>query len=98
MTWPWPVPDPLGIQAIDAQAIERADVNSTVALPREDTASPPSPSTRYARSSGEAGPSTLSLSHPVTTWNLLFYVWAAGAIVLLVIEGVRLLRVARAVR
>src|SRR4029450_11537383 len=82
MTWPWPVPDPLGIQALDAQRIQAAPITSAEpTLARIDDAPRPlaqNPGTQDP-GLGTRDPGLQGNSRGFLSWALV--IWAAGAIV-----------------
>ena len=108
LTWPWRVPDPLGIQAIDARAADSRVVLAAAPAPLALSSDPASatPGDVSAIATEGQGDRAGQLTQdarlePVggfSIWPWLIGVWAAGAIVVLLVEGIRLLRVARAVR
>jgi beta-lactamase regulating signal transducer with metallopeptidase domain len=101
VAWPWTVPDPLGIAALDA-GVEQSVIQPGVAARRDDDAN--------ARG-GDAAPLA---SAPVVLsqidgheklardisgfgWSWILWLWAAGSLVVALIEGVRLVRLGRQV-
>ena len=107
LTWPWQVPDPLGIQALDA----RPETDSRwVAVAEPVGASGPrvgAPGLQTRGTDRAVSPNLIGTQNesanlqakPEDQWLAwLLGLWAAVAIVMLIVEAVRLLRVARAVR
>ena len=98
MAWPWHVPDPLGIQSLDARpapamASTGAETETALVSPTADPA--PASDSSLVTAEDRRGPDLPSAS---TMWSWLLGVWIAGAIALLAIEAIRLWRIARAVR
>jgi beta-lactamase regulating signal transducer with metallopeptidase domain len=102
MTWPWHVPDPLGIQALDARVENRpaapAGVEAAVnSGDRQAVFSEPVPSLKRSLST-PAAPQDSTPSDPSNVWTWLLAIWAVGAAAMLLVEAVRLTRIARTVR
>jgi len=98
MAWPWHVPDPLGIQALDARPVPVAALSTTAAeTPSIGPTSEPTLATDSSMAAAEdrRGPEMPSVS---TVWSWLLAVWVAGAIALMTVEVIRLWRIGQAVR
>jgi beta-lactamase regulating signal transducer with metallopeptidase domain len=101
VVWPWAAPDPLGVAALDAR-VAAPTVTAPVAV--ESIAAIDTPTPTLAPSSEQPVTLTaLSTSKPFTdaaaiAWPWLLALWIAGSVCRLVIEALRLARVARAVR
>src|SRR4029450_5697777 len=96
MTWPWPVPDPLGIQALDAQRIQAAPISSAepTLAPVSSSDAPRSLSQNPGTQDSGLGtrdPGLQGNGREILSWALV--IWGAGAIVILRSEAVRLLRI-----
>lgn len=105
MAWPWRVPDPFGIQTMTARSM--AD-NSTAPIAEPpapnvtDQAIEPLANPRSAdaalNTSLTATPWALSAGELTGLWSVLLIVWALGAVAILFVQAVRLLRIAGDVR
>jgi beta-lactamase regulating signal transducer with metallopeptidase domain len=99
--WPWTVPDPLGVSALDAGAgssVDRArgvdaEIDDEMRA-REGDRHPQPPSAPQPRGDGRD-----DLSHLATGfgWSWILWLWAAGSLSMAAVEGVRLVRIGRQV-
>ena len=97
VVWPWAAPDPLGVAALDVSddgdretgvlAVLAAAAPVHVPAGGDDTSAPPP--RRIDEPAGHA---------PWASWPWLLGMWLVGSVGLLLLEGVRLLRIARHVR
>ena len=93
--WPWAAPDPFSLAAIDSRAIETPDASIEISAPLKDDATV-SDSARPVVVSDQSGTASAPAAPSVLPW--LLRLWVAGSLVILAVEGVRLVRVRRRVR
>lgn len=94
--WPWAVPDPLGIATTDTRAVDDVApmaIVSDLQTPGEGVASEDWSGTPTALGS----PTSRALDLSVV-WTWLPLIWLTGSVGLLLLEGLRLLRLSRKMR
>jgi beta-lactamase regulating signal transducer with metallopeptidase domain len=105
VTWPWAVPDPLGVASLDARVNPAARVDGRAAdWFRNPPAAAPAAAAGVARRTGPAdtasrdGAVSGATAPSAWVWPWLAVVWASGSFVLIGIEGARLVRLHRRIR
>lgn len=99
LVWPWAAPDPLGVAALDARATDSAGLSVTASLAVGETTTLEPFAEQALDLSAPPTTARPSLTDAATiAWPWLLALWIAGSLWRLVIEALRLVRIARAVR
>ncbi|HEX5069726.1 MAG TPA: M56 family metallopeptidase [Vicinamibacterales bacterium] len=100
LVWPWSAPDPLGLAALDARQAAAIDL-AAAGMPSVagSAVSAIEPTAGFVEISTPAAPvarSTAGLA--AAAWPWLIAIWIAGSVYVLMLETVRLARLARQIR